>query len=705
MNNRRLRSRSRSEIHDLILHGLPGGMPAFPLPESDLHNLTQFVLSLNASASELKPDGDIVAGQQFFFGGGQCGSCHMVAGRGNPSGPDLSNIGKQLSLSGLKQSLLNPSAQITAGYEVVDVSLPGGGVLRGFARSRGNHDLQLQTLDGEIRSLLESEYKGVKGEKDSLMPPLRATQQEERDLIAYLSQQVGVPIGPRTPIPDAHERNNPVPNARIGDWPTYHGSVDGNRHSPLDQINLKTVDQLSLQWTATIPYFGLQTTPIVVDGLMFVTGPDQVSALDARTGREIWKYSRPRTTDGVAADAAKGANRGIAILGNRLFFITDNAHLLCLHRLTGALLWDIIMPDQPGSYGGTAAPLIVGNLVIAGVAGADDGIRGFLDAYEVATGKRVWRFWTVPRPGEPGSETWQGAAIVQGGGSTWLTGSYDKQSDTLYWATGNPYPDTDGEDRKGDNLYTDCVLALNPHTGHLKWHYQFTPHDLHDWDAVQPLLLVDTTFQGRDRKLVLQANRNGFFYVLDRSDGKLLLAKSFVEKLTWASGIGLDGRPKLLPANETSQRETVTCPAVRGATNWYSTAFNPATKLFYVMAVEDCGSYRRSQNGGFGRAPDSGPARKYLRALNVQTGSVVWERPQIGPAEANYSGVLSTAGGLVFYGESGGEFAAVNAANGAELWHFETNQPWKASPITYLAGGRQYVAIASGANILAFALK
>jgi alcohol dehydrogenase (cytochrome c) len=323
----------------------------------------------------------------------------------------------------------------------------------------------------------------------------------------------------------------------------------------------------------------------------------------------------------------------------------------------------------------------------------------------VTTGQLAWRFWTVPQRSEKGSETWIGNAIEVGGGSTWLTGSYDPETKTLFWPTGNPFPDTNGEERKGDNLFTNCVVALDVKTGKLRWYFQFTPHDLHDWDATEPLVLVNAQYSGRERKLLLQANRNGFYYALDRTNGEFLLGKPFVKKLTWASGIGSDGRPRLVEGNKPSRAGTVTCPAVRGATNWYSTAFNPSTKLFYVMAVEDCNLYEQSQLGGFVpyRDPKS-PPEKYLRAIELETGKIAWEIPQVGPPESNYSGVLSTAGGLVFYGETGGGFAAVDAKNGTTLWHFETNQEWKASPMTYLVNGRQYVAIASGGNILSFAL-
>jgi len=389
-----------------------------------------------------------------------------------------------------------------------------------------------------------------------------------------------------------------------------------------------------------------------------------------------------------------------------VFFATDNAHLICLNRLTGGLMWDVFMPETPSHYGATAAPLVVGDLVISGVAGGDSGIRGFLAAYKATTGQLAWRFWTVPRPGEAGSETWRGNAIDEGGAATWLTGSYDTETGLLYWPTGNPFPDTDGDEREGANLYSNCVLALEAKTGKLRWYFQFTPHDLHDWDATEPLLLVDASFQGRERKLLLQANRSGFFYVLDRTTGEFLLGKPFVKKLTWASGIDASGRPQLVEGAKPTPAGTKTCPAVRGATNWYATAFNPATRLFYVMAVEDCNIYRQSKSGG-GFVPfrdPSEPPEKYLRAIELETGKIAWEIAQVGPPEDNYSGVLSTAGGLVFYGETGGGFAAVDAKTGRTLWHFESNRAWKASPMTYLGKGRQYVAIAAGGEVLSFAL-
>ena len=704
-NNRELRGASEKELEELIRNGR-GNMPAFSLlPAEQIQELAHFIRSMNADAFEMRLAGDVSAGAKIFYGSGRCASCHTAQGRGGSNGPDLSSIGRQATLSELEQSLRQPDAQIAAGYTVAEVTLRNGSTLRGFARNQGAHDLQLQTFDGQLHLLLEDEYKQVVREKRSLMPAFDGTPQQYLDLVAFLSTLGGVPVGPNPAARESvtQQAVDQVLHPRPGDWPTYSGNVDGNRYSSLSSIDVKNVSSLRPAWVHSLPYFGLETTPLVIDGVMYVTGPNQVQAIDARTGREIWNYSRPRAAAGsIPGDAEKGANRGSAVLGDRVFFITDNAHLICLHRLTGALLWDVSLGGP--RYGGTSPPLIAGDLVIAGVSGGDEGIRGVIAAYKASTGEEVWHFWTVPHAGEPGSETWKDDPLPQGG-TTWTAGSYDSATGVLYWGTGNPYPDTDGEHRGGDNLYTASDLALDAKTGALLWHFQFTPHDIHDWDANQPLVLVDAPFHGRERKLLLHANRNGFLYVLDRTNGEFLQATPMVRKLTWASGIGADGRPLLLPNNETTPGGVQTCPAVRGATNWYSTAYNPATRLYYVMTVEDCSIYRKAHDGGYGPVDDStDPAMKVLRAFSLETGKIAWELPLAGPPEKNYSGVLSTAGGLVFFGETSGGFAAVDAKTGKYLWHFEASEPWKASPITYMVNGRQYVAIASGSNILSFAL-
>src|SRR5579872_184915 len=541
--NRKLRTRSVEQISEIIHHGIPAaGMPAFDLPAGQLEALAAFVHSLNSPADENLMPGNAAAGEQFFFSKGQCTSCHMVDGRGQPIGPDLSDVGRELTIEGIRQALLNPGAHMTAGYDLVTVTLRDGKTIRGFARNRSNFDIELQDLKGGLHSLQSPQIAAVQEDKQPFMPPVKASPEESQNLIAYLSRLTGVKPGmtiaieSATPVQPGDITFSRILDPRPGDWLTYNGNLSGNRYSGVTQINRDNVSRLIAKWTFSIPHFGLEVTPIVADGIMYVTGPNQAFALDAVTGSQIWQYSRP-TTPGLIGDAALGTNRGLAILGNKVFMMTDNAHLIALNRITGSLMWEAVLPDELQHYGSTVSPLVVKDLVIAGVSGGDRGIRGFLAAYKASTGERVWRDWTVPKRGEPGSDTWKEKEPVVGGGATWLTGSYDPETDTLYWPTGNPYPDSDDRERSGDNLFTDSILALNPDTGKPKWYYQCTPHDIHDWDATEPLVLADTQYRGEQRKLLLHADRNGFFYVLDRTNGKVLLAHKFVQ-LSWASGVG-----------------------------------------------------------------------------------------------------------------------------------------------------------------------
>ena len=547
-----------------------------------------------------------------------------------------------------------------------DYQLTDGSVIRGSVLNESGFDVQLRTPDGTLRLL-------------------------RREGGVYQDAVKGLDF----------------------DWPSYHGSFTGNRHSELDQINLRNLAGLAPQWFFPVPDQSMiEGTPVVIDGIMYVTGVNQVFALDAETGRQIWQYSRPRTK-GLVGDAAIGLNRGVAVRDDLLFTVTDHAHAIALNRWTGALVWDVEMEDYRDHYGAIAAPLVVDDIVFFGISGGDTGLRGFLDAYEAETGKRAWRFWTIPAPGEPGSETWGDPEILaKGCGATWLTGSYDPQLDLLYWATGNPCPDLNGDRRPGDNLYTNSVLALRPRTGELVWHFQFTPHDTHDWDAQEPLLLVDEEFRGERRKLLLQGNRNGFFYVLDRVTGEFLLGEAFTEQ-TWAEGIAPDGRPIVRPGSDPTSEGSVVCPAIRGATNWWASAFSPETKLFYLMVHESCMVYIKDDRpwergkswlGGTFRLTEESSNQRHIRALDIQTGRTVWNYPQTGDS-TTYSGVLSTAGGLVFFGDDSGAFAALDATTGEPVWHFQANQEWKASPMTYMVGGRQFVAIGSGLGFWSFALQ
>jgi len=496
------------------------------------------------------------------------------------------------------------------------------------------------------------------------------------------------------------------------DWPSYNGQTTGSRYSTLAQITAGNVSRMVPKWIFSLRNTSrLQVTPVVVNGVMYVTAANECYAIDAGAGREIWHYRRPRTK-GLVGNAAGGINRGVAVAGDRVFMVTDHAHVIALNRFTGALVWETEMADWRQNYNATGAPLVVGNLVVTGTSGGDEGVRGFVAAYDQATGKEVWRFWTVPRRGEPKSETWQGKGIDHPGATTWLTGTYDPQLDTVYWPTGNPSPDLIGDDRLGDNLYSDSVVALDAKTGALKWHFQFTPHDVWDYDAQETPALIDATWQGRPRKLLVQANRNGFLYVLDRTDGTFLLGKQYAKTVTWASGLTPQGRPIVVPNMEPSLEGKRVCPSLEGSSNWYSTSFNPATGLYYVQTNDKCGVFTKTpmeweagkgfMGGSFKQAPDE-PAQRVLRAIDIQTGRIVWELPQSGAVDS-WGGVLSTAGGIVIFGEDSGSLMAADATSGKPLWSFQTSQLWKASPMTYSFDNQQYVAVASGPNIIAFGL-
>jgi PQQ-dependent dehydrogenase (methanol/ethanol family) len=718
----RPRATSNQALKDLIRNGIPdAGMPPFPLRGAEIDAIIAHLAVLKAPAADYPVAGDPAAGERFFTGKGQCSSCHMVRGRGGILGPDLSNLARERKLAQIETALTDSDRAADGGrgstlsYRSVSVRMRDGRDIRGLARYEDPFDLGLQGLDGTFHSISKSEVAQMTREP-SLMPEVKGSPEELRDLLAYLTR-LTIDRAPTATFTGAAEMGAganfaDVARPKAGEWPTYHGHLSGNRHSPLNQINSSNVARLAPAWTfpvASGAQRALQVTPVVVDGVMYVTAVNEAWALDARTGRQIWRYTRPRTK-GVIGDAGLGINRGVAVLGDRVFMVTDHAHVIALHRLTGHLLWDVEMADYRQHYGSTSAPLVVNDLVIAGVSGGDEGIRGFLDAYKASTGERAWRFWTIPARGEAGSETWIGKALEHGCGATWLTGTYDPEARLLYWPVGNPCPDYNGDERKGDNLYTNSVVALDPDTGKLKWHYQFTPHDLHDWDATETPVLIDAAFRGRQRKLLVQGNRNGFFYVLDRLTGELLMAKPFVRNLTWASGIGPDGRPTLLPGHEPTSTGARACPSVTGATNWPSTAFNPATGLFYLMAQESCSIYTKNSQwwkpgesfygGGTRRAP--GDSRKFLRALELHTGTIAWEIPVEGGILQ--SGVLSTAGGLVFYGDGSGAFVAADARTGNVMWHFMTGQLWKAGPMSYTIAGKQYIGVTAGSTVMVFGL-
>ena len=498
------------------------------------------------------------------------------------------------------------------------------------------------------------------------------------------------------------------------DWPSYHGGTRGYRHTELTQIGRGNVHQLGPVWTFPMNVRGaVQNTPVVVDGIMYISSRNEAWALDAGSGRQVWHWSRP-FTEGLAGNATLGMNRGVAVAGDRVFMLTDDAHMIALSKSDGTPLWETPMADWRENYHSTNAPLVVNDLVIGGHAGGDEGVRGFVSAYRQDTGEEAWRFWTIPAWGEPGSETWPNqAAIEHGAGATWMTGSFDPDLDIVYWQVGNPGPDLNGDNREGDNLYTDSVVALDAATGDLLWHYQFTPHDVHDWDAQEPLALIDAEWRGEPRRLLVHANRNGFFYVLDRESGELLLAEPFLENLNWAEGIGEDGRPILSELPLTPTGETYVCPGLIGGTNWYSTGYIAETGLYYIQALEGCNLFSKREQqwrplesymGGTARGVPGETSVKTLRAIDIHSGETVLDIPQGPSSFGSSAGVLTTATGLVIYGENSGSFMAADAATGEVLWQFQGNQGWRASPMAYQFDGRQYIAVAIGTTITAFAL-
>jgi alcohol dehydrogenase (cytochrome c) len=491
-------------------------------------------------------------------------------------------------------------------------------------------------------------------------------------------------------------------------WLTYHGDYRGTRYSPLDGINTKNVGSLVPVWTYHMEHARrLETTPIVYQGVMYVSNANEVDALDARTGRPIWSYLDTGAT-------REDVNRGVAILGNSVFFVTSDGYLVALNRITGGVLWHKQYADTKNGQFATLAPLALKDRVLVGVSGGDSGMRGFVAAFSADKGNELWRFYTVPAKGEQGSETWGDFDVRWGGGATWMNGTYDPELNLTYWATGNPWPDYFGGNRKGANLYTDSIVALDAETGKLKWYFQFTPHDTHDWDAQSIPVLVDLPYEGKLRKLLVHPNRNGFLYALDRTTGQYLSAHAFVKELSWATGIDASGKPIEVPNMDPTAQGRKVCPSTRGASNWMSPSFDPKLKLLFVPTLEQCDKYvstmrtpepmHDSMAGGGGPVPGE-PGHFFLRAFNPVTGQKCWEYSMAGTeTEDMWAGTVATAGGLVFFGDTQGQIVAVDSKTGTDLWHYNMGQNLTASPITFAVDGRQYVTMASATDVFTFAL-
>lgn len=501
-------------------------------------------------------------------------------------------------------------------------------------------------------------------------------------------------------------------------WFMYGGNYGSQRFSGLKDINSENVGSLRVAWVYQMRGNGvLESTPLVVDGIMYVTEPPStVTALDARTGKTLWHFS-PIIPRDLVAIGLFPTNRGVAILGDSLYLATIDAHLVKLDAKSGVMRWSVEIANNKEGYAITQAPLAINGKIVVGVGGGEAGAHGFLSAFDANDGKLLWRIYTVPRSAsDPGADTWANGSWSNGGGTTWNTGSYDPELNLVYWGTGNPAPDWNGEGRMGDNLFTCSLIAVDADTGKMKWYFQFSPHETHDWDSSEPPILFNAEIDGKSRKLVALANRNAFYYVLDRETGQFITGVPFA-KQTWAKGLDSKGRPIKMPAKdiEPSVEGTLVYPTLTGAINWTSPCYSPLTGLFYVNARDSGAYYIKGElkmapgnsvgvvggGGGGGKWMGGDQTTTTIRSLNAVTGERKWEFKMVGDS---WTGVLATAGNLVFSADSGGNFFALNAQTGEPLWHLQLGSSLRSNPMTYAVDGRQYVVDSAGNSLFAFTL-
>jgi PQQ-dependent dehydrogenase (methanol/ethanol family) len=731
-----------ADLFRAIRSGVPGTqMPPFPgLSDTEVRQLVAYVRSLRATPAPGGPagdGGDATAGEALFFGRSGCAGCHEVNGRGGIVGPELSNAGRLLPAQ-LRQKIVDPNAPLTSAGRgrgggrgapaTVLVKMPDGREIRGVRRNEDTFSLQLVDSSGQLHLLNKLTLTAVTVESSSLHPTdyaARLSAGEIANLVAYLGALKGrddtrTAAAPPLPGGVTYERllNS---KAEPHNWLMYWGDYQGTHYSPLTQIDTSNVARLRAAWSTPVPGPNVsESTPLVVDGVMYGTSggnPRTVTAMDARTGRQIWRFTRPQKVRNPGETDV--VNRGVAILGHRLFVGTNDAALVCLDARTGLPIWEVQVADTMEGFNITSPPLVVKDKIIVGHAGGEYAIRGFLDAYD-ATGRRLWRFHTIPGPGEFGNETWKGDSWKTGGGATWLTGTYDPELDTLYWPIGNPAPMTDRSVRgDGDNLFTDSVVALDPDTGQRKWHYQFTPNDGHDWDSTEDMVLVDRVWRGRNRKLLMHADRNGHFYVLDRSTGAFLSGTPFIHQ-TWNTGFDEKGRPIPIPgSNSSPEGSFLVYPTAGGATNFQAPSYSPITGLFY-LAYSEAGAQYTSvpqaiergrewlgnapprAGGPPPRGPNDPAPNAGIKAIDPETGKTVWDFKLFQGSLSN--GVLATAGGLLFASSRDGNVIALDARTGRYLWHYQTGGNHAASPISYAIDGRQYIALTAGNVLFSFAL-
>ena len=736
-----------ADLFRTIRNGVAGTqMPPYKgLRDEQVWQIVSYIRSVQnvpASAGTTKIEGDAAAGEALFFGKAACSRCHQINARGGVVAPDLSTASR-LSADLIRNKIVspndppppvNPGSPGSAGRPgpppvVLVARTADGREIRGVRRNEDPFSLQLVDETGRLHLLEKLKLASLTSEPHSLMPgdyAKRLTPQELTNIVGFLQMQRARDLTKTIaqPIPGGvgYERllkSRSEPH----NWPMYWGDYHGTHYSPLNQITSENARLLKAAWS--FPILGgnsvLEATPIVVDGIMYTTGsgnPATVTALDARSGRQIWRWTRQQKT--INPYEINPFARGVAMLGNRLFVGTLDGVLIALDARNGQPLWETQMVDTMEGSSITSPPLVLKDMVVTGMTGGEYATRGFLDAYDAATGKRRWRFYTIPAPGEFGNDTWKGDSWKTGGGPTWLPGSYDPELNLIYWAVGNPAPEFDRAARgEMDNLFSNSVVALDADTGKLKWHYQFTPDDGHDWDSVQDMVLVDRMWRGQHRKLLLHADRNGHFYVLDRTNGKFLSGTPFIYQ-NWNAGFDGNGRPRHAPGTNSSAEGSIfVYPTLGGATNFQAPSYSPTTGWFYLAFQEGGQQYMSApqtitpgqQYLGLGRPkgpfltrePNQPAPNAGIKALDPENGNTMWTYQLYQGSITN--GVLATGGNVVFVSERHGNVIALDAKSGKYLWHYQTGGNNQASPISYAVDGKQYVALAAGNVVFSFTLQ